>query len=215
MNTILLVDDHMLFLEGMRSLIADWEDFDVVGTASNGREAVELCRNLMPDLVLMDINMPELNGLQATEIIGREMPATNVVILTMSEKEKYLFEAIKAGARGYILKDTPVRRLHDQLRGVMRGDAALSGPIAAKMLQEFNRNKKGKKGVGFDQEPLTEREVNILQYIVEGLSNQEIADKLVISEQTVKKHLSNILQKLHLNNRVQIAVYALREGLSE
>lgn len=215
MNTILLVDDHVLFLEGVRSLIADWDDFEVVGIASNGQAAVDLCRQLLPDLVLMDIHMPVLNGMQATEIISREMPTTKIVILTMSEKEKFLFDAIKAGARGYILKDTPVRRLHDQLRGIMRGEAALSGPIASKMLLEFNRNAQGKKSLAFEQEPLTEREVQILQYVVEGLSNQEIGEKLVISEQTVKKHLSNVLQKLHLNNRVQIAVYALREGLSE
>lgn len=212
MNTILLVDDHVLFREGLFSLMQRWEDFEVVGEASNGQQAILMSRDYLPDLVLMDITMPVMNGLEATKRITRELPTTRVVILTVSEDEENLFEAIKSGAAGYILKDAPSRRLHDQLRGVMRGESPLSGAVATKMLAEFNRQSE-KHGSTEVEEPLTEREQEVLQHVSEGLSNQEIAERLCLSENTIKKHLRNILQKLHLNNRVQAAVFAAREGL--
>lgn len=212
MNTILLVDDHVLFREGLFSLMQRWEDFEVVGEASTGEEAVQMCRELLPDLVLMDVTMPVMNGLEATRLIMRELPTTRVVMLTMAEDEECLFEAIKSGAAGYILKDAPSRRLHDQLRGVMRGESPLSGAVATKMLAEFNRQS-DRQDLPIVDEPLTDREQEVLQLVSEGMSNQEIADALCLSENTVKKHLRNILQKLHLNNRVQAAVYAAREGL--
>jgi len=212
MNTILLVDDHVLFREGLYSLMKRWDDFEVVGEASNGEQALKLSNEFLPDLVLMDIAMPVMNGLEATRRITRELPTTRVVILTVSEDEDNLFEAIKSGAAGYILKDAPSRRLHDQLRGVMRGESPLSGAVAAKMLAEFNRQTDRQDALEVD-EPLTEREQEVLRHVSEGLSNQEIANVLCLSENTVKKHLRNILQKLHLNNRVQAAVFAAREGL--
>jgi DNA-binding NarL/FixJ family response regulator len=212
-TTLLLVDDHTLFRDGLRELISHWEEFQVVGEAANGQEAVELCRQQLPDLVLMDVQMPVMNGVEATRRIRKESPSVRVVMLTMSDDEKDLYEAIRNGAQGYILKDTPGRRLHSQLRGVVEDDAPLSGSIAAKILAEFNRQGGGEASGLF--EPLTEREVQILRLVAEGLSNEEIGTRLFLSDQTVKKQLSNVMQKLHLNNRVQVAVYAVRKGLTE
>jgi len=209
--SLLLVDDHTLFRDGLRELINHWEEFRVVGEAVNGREAVELFRQCQPDIVLMDIRMPVMNGVEATRRICVENPSTCVVMLTMSVEEKDLFEALKHGARGYVLKNISAQQLRERLHEVMRGEVPLSGVIAAKILGEFKRWWDVEGEGRF--EPLTEREVEILRFVVEGLSNEEIGARLFLSEQTVKKQLSNILQKLHLNNRVQAAVYAVRKGL--
>ena len=218
MITILIADDHLLFREGIHRLIDDWTDFEVVGEARNGQEALEMCQKFLPDIVLMDVHMPEMNGVEATAHIRNKLPGTRIVMLTVSENENDLFEAIKNGAQGYILKDVPSKRLHDLLRGVIKDEAPLSGAIAAKMLSEFNRwgqasNNPTRTFPDERTEPLSERETEILRLITAGLSNTEIAEKLVVSEQTVKKHLHNILGKLQLNNRVQAAVYAVRKGL--
>jgi DNA-binding NarL/FixJ family response regulator len=218
MIRILLVDDQVLFREGLRKVISDWDDFNVIGETSNGKEALELCRKFLPDIVLMDINMPVMNGVEAAKLIHKELPSVRVVILTVSEDEKDLFDAIKFGAQGYILKDTPARRLRSQIKGVMNNEAPLSGIIAAKLLSEFshdNRSGRPAKGgvIEASIEPLTERETEILILVAEGHSNLEIAETLVISEQTVKKHMHNVLEKLHFNSRVQAAVYAVRSGL--
>jgi DNA-binding NarL/FixJ family response regulator len=213
-NTLLIVDDHVLFREGLKELISHWHDFIVVGEASNGLEAVEQCQDLLPDIVLMDINMPGMGGVESTRQIRIKSPSVRVIVLTMSSEEKHLFEALKNGAQGYILKDTPVRRLHDSLRGVMNNEVPISGVIAAKLLEEFKETHWAKDlPMAARLEPLTERERYILGLVAEGLSNAEIGERLFLSEQTVKKQLSNVLQKLHLNNRVQLAVYAVREGL--
>jgi DNA-binding NarL/FixJ family response regulator len=213
-NTILIVDDHVLFREGLCNIIIHWDDFEVVGEAENGEEAIQKTRDLLPDIILMDIGMPVMNGIQATRQIYRVYPTTRIVILTVSEEEENLMEAIKSGAKGYVLKNTPARRLHDQLRSVLRGEAALSGIMAEKILQEFNRPR------GFTSsdeavtiESLTDREQEVLQLVVEGLTNLEIGERLTISENTVKKYIHNILEKLHLNNRVEAAIYAVKEGL--
>ena len=139
MTTILLVDDHLLFREGLRGIIEHWDDFEIVGEASNGLEALMSVRKLLPDLVLMDITMPEMDGLEATRRIVREYPSTRVVMLTVSEEQEDLFNAIKVGAQGYVLKDMPSRRLHDLLRGIIRGESALSGAVATKILAEFSQ----------------------------------------------------------------------------
>ena len=213
-NTLLIVDDHILFREGLRNIINHWDDFEVIGEARNGQEALSLARQHLPDIVLMDIAMPVMDGLQATQQIARELPATKVVMLTMSEDEDDLFQALKWGARGYVLKDTPSSGLHKKLQGVLRGEAALSGMMATKILNEFS-----KPGASFGTpeaagtEPLTDREQQVLELVVQGLTNPEIADKLYLSENTIKKYLHNILEKLHLNNRVEAAIYAVREGL--
>lgn len=213
--SILIVDDHILFREGLRKICNHWEEFEVVGEAENGITAVALAQSLLPDIVLMDISMPEMNGIEATRRISKTCPSVNVVILTVSEEEKNLLEAVKNGAKGYVLKDTPSRRLHDQLRGVIQGEAPLSGIMAEKILNEF---KSPKINLIADEdpmvEPLTEQEQRVLILVSDGLTNAEIGDQLSISENTVKKYLHNILSKLHLNNRVEAAVYAVRKGLT-
>lgn len=209
--SLLLVDDHTLFRDGLRELISHWQEFQVVGEAANGQEAVKLCQERLPDVVLMDVQMPVMNGVEAAGRIHDEFPASSVVMLTMSVDEKDLFEALKQGAQGYILKNISAQQLRERLLEVVRGEVPLSGAIAAKILAEFNRKGAGEASGTF--EPLTERELQILQLVAEGLSNAEIGDKLFLSEQTVKKQLSIVMQKLHLNNRVQAAVYAVRKGL--
>lgn len=215
-RSILIIDDHVLFREGLRSIINHWDDFEVVGEGSNGEEAVQMVRDLLPDIALIDISMPVMNGIQATQQIYRAFPSTSVVILTVSEEEKNLMEAIKSGAKGYAIKDTPSSQLHNQLRGVLYGEAAISGGMANKILQEFNRLRSiADSGPEITVEPLTNREREVLELVVEGLTNLEIGKRLAISENTVKKYLHNILEKLHLNNRVEAAIYAVKEGLVE
>ena len=213
MTRILIVDDHVLFREGMRNIINRWGDFDVVGEASNGLEALNLVRELLPDIILMDIAMPVMDGIQATKRIANELPTIRIVMLTTSEEDEDLLNAIKAGAQGYLLKDTPSKRLHDELRRMAQGETPLSGLMATKVLKEFGRSSHSTQSPGEYREALTEREHQILELIVEGLSNVEIADKVYLSENTVKKHVHNILEKFHANNRVGAAVYAVREGL--
>lgn len=214
MNRLLVVDDHVLFREGLEHIIAHWDDFEVCGEASNGQEALALARESLPDLVLMDINMPVMDGIEATRRMSRDLPSTHIVMLTVSEDETNLFEALKAGARGYVLKNTPGRRLHDLLRGVMHGETPFSGVMATKILDEFTKtDARTTPSKIVEVEPLSEREQQILKLVVDGLSNAEIADRLALSENTVKKYFHNILQKLQLNNRVEAAVYAVREGL--
>lgn len=216
MYSVLLVDDHVLFREGLRTIITRWDDFEVVAEAENGKQALEFARELLPDIILMDIGMPVMDGLQAAGQILRELPAIRVVILTVSENEDNLFQALKIGAQGFVLKNTPARRLHDQLRGVMRGEAALSGGVAAKVLEEFNRpHVEDRVSLEAGVEPLSPREKEVLHLVSEGLSNQEIGEALFLSENTIKKYIRNILDKLQLNNRVQAAVYAVRKGLAD
>jgi len=214
MNSILIADDHILFREGLRSLVGHWDDFVVVGEACNGAQAVEMARELLPDVVLMDITMPVLDGIEATRRIARELPTTHIVMLTVAEEPDFLFQALKNGAHGYVLKDTPSRRLHDLLRGVLRGETPLSGTMATMMLENFRRDE-SQPSETLEIEPLTERERQVLELVVEGLTNAEIATQLYLSENTVKKYLRNILQKFHLNSRVEAAVYAVRAGIVE
>ena len=187
------------------------EDIEVVGEARNGKEALEKARELMPDLILMDIYMPKYDGLTATKMIKSEMPYVKIVILTVSDSDQSLFEAIKCGAQGYLLKNLEPRELFNMIRSVFRGEAPISSPLAAKILNEFiNRNQENQKS---PEETLTLREKEVLTLIAEGASNKEIAYKLNISENTVKNHLRNIMEKLHLQNRVQLAVFAVKKGI--
>jgi len=213
MNTILIVDDHVLFREGMRNIINHWDDYEVVGEASNGLEALNLSRELLPDIILMDIAMPVMDGIHATKRIASELPSIRIIMLTTSEEEEDLFNAIKYGAQGYILKDTPSKRLHDELRRMTQGETPLSGLMATKILKEFGRFSSPAQAPCEYRESLTEREHQILELLVEGLSNVDIAERVYLSENTVKKHVSNILEKFHSNNRVEAAVYAVRERL--
>ncbi len=209
---ILLADDHILFRKGLAQLLNSQPDFQVIGEAADGLEALEKARELMPDLILMDIDMPRCDGREATRLIKAEMPYVVIVILTVSDDEQDLFAAIKNGAQGYLLKKIDPADLFEQLRGLALGEAALSRLMANKILREFVRTEPERPRTGDD--PLTGRERQVLQLVARGLTNREIAETLVIAENTVKNHLRNILGKLHMDNRVQAAAYALREGLA-
>ncbi len=210
---VLLVDDHVLFRKGLASLIDPLEDMEVVGEAGDGREALERARELMPDLILMDIQMPGWDGLKATRLIKEEMPYVKIVMLTVSDDDKDLFEAIKSGAEGYLLKDIEPEELFELLRGVHRGEAPVSGLTAARILDEFTRLAQEGDRYPSAGESLTPREKEVLQLVAQGATNKEIASQLFITENTAKNHLRNILEKLHVQNRIQAAVYAVREGL--
>ncbi len=213
MLRILLVDDHVLFRKGVSALLERRENFQVVGEANDGLEGITAARELVPDVILMDIDMPNCNGLQATEQIRRENPSAKIVILTVSDDDQNLFEAIKIGAQGYLLKDLDPDQLYDYLDNISKGEAPLSGVVAAKILKEFSKSSNEPEEDEDVYDKLTPREFDILHLVVDGLTNKEIAEKLVLSENTVKIHLRNILEKLHLKNRIQAAVYAVREGL--
>ena len=215
-TALLLVDDHALFRDGLRELISHWGEFRVVGEAANGSEAVELCGQLQPDIVLMDVQMPVMDGVEAAKRSHAGWPTTAVIMLTMSVEEHDLFEALRQGARGYILKNTSAQQLRERLHEVIRGEVPLSGAIAARILDEFGRQRFADVvSSPAPVEALTEREVAILRLVAEGLSNEEIGARLFLSDQTIKKQLSGAMQKLHLNNRVQAAAYAVRKGLAD
>ncbi len=210
---ILLADDHALFRRGLAGLLAAQPDFEVVGQAGNGKEVLELARELMPDLILMDIFMPEQDGLEATRRLKAELPYVRVVVLTISEKEETLFKAVKAGAQGYLLKGIEPPELFEMLRGLGRGEAALSRGLAAKILKEFSRREPQAQPEEACLTRLTAREREVLTHVSQGLTNKQVAVQLGVSENTVRSHLRNILEKLHLENRVQAAIFASRHNL--
>lgn len=210
--TVLIADDHALFREGLIGLLESEPAIEVIGEANNGMEALEKARELQPDLILMDINMPVCDGLEATRLIKEEMPHVRVVMLTVSEEDKDLFEAIRSGAEGYLIKTMHSRDLFELLKGVFHGEAPISPTMATKMLAEFARVAKGKTS---SWRPLSKREDEVLHLVAEGKTNKEIGDVLEISSRTVKNHLHNILAKLHLENRAQAIVYAMRRTTAE
>ena len=208
---VLIVDDHALIRSGIASLLMA-NDIEVVGEASNGLEAVEKTVHLKPDIVLMDIKMPGCDGLQATQLIKAEMPQAKIVILTAFDDNEDLFEAIKNGAVGYILKNIKAEDFIELLSSVMRGEVAVSPWIASKIVKELfnNAGRLGAKHVGSD---LTTKEEEVLRLVADGSTNKDIASSLYISENTVKYHLRNIMEKLHFKNRAQMAVYAAKKGI--
>ena len=208
---VLIADDHALFRRGVASLLAAESGFEVVGEAVDGQQALEMARELMPDVILMDVAMPVLDGLEATRLIKAEIPYVRIVILTASDGERNLFEAIKDGAQGYLLKKLEPQALYGTLRGVVRGEAPVSRVMAGRLLEEFARLRRDPAPAPAAE--LTVREREVLEHVAQGRSNKEIAAALAIAENTVKNHLKNILEKLHLENRVQAATFALREGL--
>ncbi len=210
---VLLADDHALFRAGIASLLQAW-GLEVVGEAPNGFEALELTRRLRPDLVLMDIAMPDCNGLEATRLIKADFPETRIVIVTVSDDDEHLFEAIKSGAEGYLLKDMSAEDLGRTLGAIAAGEPALSCRLAAKILDEFARL--AREGPAREPEDaLTPRERDVLQLVAGGATNREIAAALYVSENTVNFHMKNILAKLHVKNRAQAAAYAVRRGMAE
>ena len=210
---VLLVDDHALFRRGIASILAAERGFEVVGEAANGLEALDRARELMPDVILMDIFMPGANGLEATRRIKAALPYVKIVMLTVSEEDQNLFEAIKSGAQGYLLKKIEPQELFAMLKGVVQGDAPISRAMAGKILGEFGRQARRAAATPLPGADLSPREKEVLELVTQGKSNKEIAAALAIAENTVKNHLKNILEKLHLENRVQAATFALREGL--
>lgn len=209
---VLIVDDHALFRDGVASLLKAW-GMEVAGQASDGLEALERARALQPDLILMDIKMPNCNGLEATRLIKAEMPETKVVMVTVSDEEEDLFEAIKSGAQGYVLKNMSGDEFGRVVTDIASGEAPLSRGLAAKILAEFARMTREPLAKASDKEELSEREREVLQLVAGGATNKEIAGTLFISENTVNYHMKNILAKLHLRNRAQAVAYAVQSGL--
>jgi DNA-binding NarL/FixJ family response regulator len=211
---ILIADDHALFRDSLRSLL-EARDYEVVGEAENGEEAVELAWKHKPDVLLMDLGMPKKSGLEATRQVVAELPEVRVVILTASDDDADLFEAIKSGAKGYLLKNLESATFFSLLEGVGRGEPALTPTLAKKLLEEFAKPA-GRPTADRDPDALTDREAEVLEQMVRGVtSNRKLAESLGVSENTVKFHVRNILDKLHLNNRAQVVGYALRHQLVE
>lgn len=211
---VLIVDDHHMFLRGIRSIIMDDETIEIVGEAHNGKEAYVKAKETKPDVILMDVNMPVCDGIEALRLIKADIPETNVLMLTVNEKDENLFEALKLGAVGYLLKNVLANELITFIHMASRGESAITGPMASKIVQFFS-DKELKKTASIKRitsDVLTRREKEILQQVIKGLKNREIAEVLFISENTVKNHLRNIMEKLHMNNRAQVAAYALKEG---
>lgn len=215
---VLLVDDHALFLEGLQNLLTG-RGVEVVGTARDGLEAVDKARQFSPEIILMDIRMPVCDGLTATRLIKAEMPQIKIVMLTTSSNESDLFEAIKSGACGYLLKSLEAGPFLTYLQGVSKGEAAVSRELAGALIKEFARQNSGTSS-GSEAEKsaqgeigLTLRQTEILQWVFQGLSYKEVAEKLCLSEHTIKYHMGEILQRLHLKNRDEVMAYALRTGL--
>ena len=220
---IVIADDHALFRDSLRSLL-EAHGLEVAGEARNGREAVELARRLTPDVVLMDLGMPEVDGLAATRLICAEQPQVKVVILTASDEDAKLFEAIKSGAQGYLLKNLEAKEFFAILERVQEGEPALTPGVARRLLQEFAAGGGGAAAAAkpagpagreaVDPDALTERERAVLELLVQGTtSNRKLARELGVSENTVKFHVRNILDKLHLHNRAQVVGYAVRHRL--
>lgn len=208
---ILIADDHAIVREGLRTLIASEPGMELVGEAADGIEAISLARSLRPDVILMDLVMPRKDGLQAITEIKREDPEVCILVLTSFSEEDKVFPAIRAGALGYLLKDASPQRLLQAIYDVHRGESSLHPTVALKLVREISQP----SDLPPAEHPLTNREVDVLELVAQGLSNQEIAERLVISEWTVRTHVRNILGKLHLANRTQAALYALREGLAD
>lgn len=208
---VLLVDDHRHAREGMRDIVSSDSFFEIVAEAQDGEEAIQMTEQYMPDLILMDISMPGMNGLNATRIIKERFPYVKIVMVTVSDDITHLFEALKKGAQGYLLKNLRPSSWLDYLRAVAIDEAPMSQELAFRILQEFSMKDKRKP----IDHPLTRREFEILERVARGDSNREISVRLSISEHTVKNHLKNIMQKLHLENRVQLTRYALEHGWVE
>ena len=213
---VLVVDDHALFRRGLQMVLKSEADIEVVGEAADGNEAVEKAQESMPDVILMDVRMPHRSGIEATQQIKDLLPHVKILMLTISDEEADLYEAIKAGASGYLLKEISIDEVADAIRSVFAGQSRLSPSMAAKLLQEFAAmSKRAAEARQLPAPRLTDREMEVLRLVAQGLNNRDIAKELFISENTVKNHIRNILEKLHLHSRMEAVVYAVREKLLE
>lgn len=211
---VLICDDHALFRRGLRAVLELEGDLQIVGEAADGREAVTLAETMLPDIALMDVRMPKCTGIEACRAIKERSPSVRIVMLTISDEESDLFEAVRAGANGYVLKDVPGERIAEGLRAVHLGDSLISPSMASKLLAEFASMGRGTPDVPAGHVPkLTERETEVLGLVSRGLNNRDIGRELYISENTVKNHVRNILEKLQLHTRMEAAMYAVRENL--
>ena len=211
---VLIADDQALFRRGLYVVLGTEEHIDVVAEAENGEEAVAKAVELAPDVVLMDVRMPRINGIEAARQINLQVPTTKILMLTVSDEEDDLYEAIKAGANGYLLKEISVEEVAEAIRAVVQGQSLISPSMASKLLNEFNSlAKKAEERQQYPAPALTTRELEVLKLVAKGMSNREIADELYISENTVKNHVRNILEKLHLHSRMEAVIYAVKERL--
>ena len=209
---ILLADDHTLFRKGIRTILEQMQGMVVVGEAANGEEAVAQALELVPDAILMDIKMPGISGIEATQRILKDNPHIGVVLVTMFDDPESVFSGMRAGARGYVLKEAEPQELRSAIEAACRGEFILCPIVARKVLERFGSGPQAQSS-GMPREELTQRELQLLQLAADGLTNKEIAEKLVISEKTVKNHTANIFSKLQVNDKTQAILHALRKGL--
>ena len=213
---VLIVDDHALFRRGLQMVLKQEADIDVVGEAEDGHEAVQKAEELMPDVILMDVRMPKRSGIEATRQVKERLPHVKILMLTISDEEGDLYDAIKAGASGYLLKEISIDEVADAIRAVWAGQSKITPSMATKLLAEFAAmSKRAEETRQLPAPRLTEREMEVLRLVAQGLNNRDIAKDLFISENTVKNHIRNILEKLHLHSRMEAVVYAVREKLLE
>ena len=215
MIKLLLVDDQDILTEGLKLILGAEEDIEVIGTANNGKKAYDLCRIRKPDLVLMDIQMPEVNGVEATAMIKKDFPHIKIIVLTTFNDDEYIYDALKNGASGYLLKDTSPIEILNAVRTVYDGGALIQSQVAVKVLDKFSQlaNETVDKDVDPKAELLTDREIEICRLIAEGKNNQEIAEVLFLSQGTVKNHITRVLEKLDLRDRTQLAIFTIRNDL--
>ncbi len=213
---VLIADDHRVVREGLAAILKTKENIVIVGEAQDGQEAVEKARSLLPDVVLMDVSMPRMTGVEATRQLKREFPHMGIIALTMYDEQQYIFDLVRAGATGYLLKDTDSAQIVAAIRAVYRGESLIHPSVASKILAEFSlmSQKKGKKAAWVEHD-LSEREITVLKLVAEGKTNKEIANVLDFSEKTVKNHVRNIFHKLQVYDRTQAAILAIRKGLIE
>ena len=215
MIKLLLADDQDILTEGLKLILGAEEDIEIVGTANNGKKAYELCRIRKPDLVLMDIQMPEVNGVEATAMIKKDFPQTKIIVLTTFNDDEYIYDALKNGASGYLLKDTSPTDILKAVRTVYKGGALIQSEVAVKVIDKFSQLAKDTVDKHIDPkvELLTDREIEICRLIAEGKNNKEIADELFLSQGTVKNHITKILIKLDLRDRTQLAIFSIKNEL--
>jgi len=213
---VLIADDHRVVREGLMAILKTEENIEVVGEAQDGQEAIEKVRTLEPDVILMDVSMPRMGGVEATRQIKREFPHIGIIALTMYDEQQYIFDLVRAGATGYLLKDTESAQIVEAIRAIYRGESLIHPSVASKILAEFSllAQKKGKKP-SWEDHDLTEREITVLRLVADGKTNKEIANNLDLSEKTVKNHVRNIFHKLQVYDRTQAAILGIRKGIIE